>query len=80
MSISTQSRSWKVRTSRDLGMAVQELRHSRGLTQAELAEILQMDRTYLSKLEGQRSSIVLNRLLRILRYLGAEVTVTWSEE
>jgi transcriptional regulator with XRE-family HTH domain len=78
--MNTRTRTWRVRSSHDLGLAIKELRHSRKLEQREVADALGMDRSYLSRLEGGRRSILLDRILRVLRYLGAEVTLSWSED
>jgi len=71
------TRSWQVRRGTDLGLAIAEARRSKGLTQAELAEEIQVSRPYLTLMENGRSSRLLDHLLRALRRLGAEVTVTW---
>jgi predicted transcriptional regulator len=48
------------------------------LTQQELARQTQVPRTYLAKLEaGLITVTLLERVLRVLRRLGAEVTVTY---
>jgi transcriptional regulator with XRE-family HTH domain len=46
------------------------------LTQERLAQELGIDRSYLSELESGSSALVLQRALRALRRLGADVTVT----
>jgi transcriptional regulator with XRE-family HTH domain len=61
-------------------MAAKEIRLSRGLEQKTVAIALGMDPTYLSKLEsGKRSSFLIDRLLRVYRFYGAEVTITWAD-
>lgn len=70
-------RSWIVRTPEDLGRAIAGVRSERGLTQADLAELLAIDRSYLAGLESANgSTLALERALRALRRLGAEVTIT----
>ena len=76
----TPTRSYLVRRGADLGAAVAEVRHSRWLTQAELAAQLGVDRTYVAAMERGRSSRLIDHLLRALRRLGAEVTVTWPAD
>jgi len=76
----TSTRSYAVRRGADLGAAVAEARHSRGLTQAELAAQLGVDRTYVAAMERGRSSRLVDHLFRALRRLGAEVTVTWPAD
>jgi transcriptional regulator with XRE-family HTH domain len=46
------------------------------LTQAELAEQVAVDRSYLARLEAGATALLLDRSLRILRRLGATITVT----
>lgn len=54
-----------------------EVRRTRGLTQAELAERTGIQRSYVASLESGRTNRLIEHLLRTLRRLGAEVTVTW---
>lgn len=68
-----------VRTGADLGAALAEARRARSLTQQQLAESVNLDRTYLAKIEAGTSVQMLDRTLRLLRRLGAEVTVTLPE-
>ncbi len=65
-----------IRRAADLGRALAEVRTRRGLTQQQVAELAGMDRTYLSRLENDSSSVQLERALRALRRMGANVTVT----
>jgi transcriptional regulator with XRE-family HTH domain len=73
----TPPRSYSVRRGADLGAAIAEARRARGLTQAELAMQLGVDRTYVAAMERGRSNRLIDHLLRALRRLGAEVVVTW---
>ncbi|MBK8077840.1 MAG: helix-turn-helix transcriptional regulator [Kineosporiaceae bacterium] len=57
------------------GLAVATARAARGLTQQELADSLSIDRTYLARLESGLSTVLLERSLRLLRRLGAEIIV-----
>lgn len=72
-------RQMTVRTGADLGAALAEARRARSLTQQQLAESANLDRTYLAKIEAGTSVQMLDRTLRLLRRLGAEVTVTLPE-
>jgi transcriptional regulator with XRE-family HTH domain len=65
-----------VRTGADLGAALAEARRARSLTQQQLSVSANLDRTYLAKIEAGTSVQMLDRTLRLLRRLGAEVTVT----
>lgn len=70
------NRTARVRSARDLGAVVAEARQVRGWTQAELAERAGIERGYLSRIESGASVILLDRLFRLLRRLGVEVTAT----
>ncbi|HUP69045.1 MAG TPA: helix-turn-helix transcriptional regulator [Acidimicrobiales bacterium] len=72
-------RNWSVRSGEDMGRAIAEIRHERGLTQAELAAQGGLSRNWLAKLEAGRSTPVLDHLLRLLRRLGATVTITFED-
>lgn len=73
------TRTFTVRTGKDLGGAVREARMARELTQEELAEQAGLRRSYLAKMETGLSVVLLDRALRALRLLGAEVVVTLPE-
>jgi transcriptional regulator with XRE-family HTH domain len=71
------SSSWRIRTPADLGRAIAGARRERGLSQGTLADELGFRRSYLSELEtGGEATIALERTLRALRRLGADLTVT----
>jgi HTH-type transcriptional regulator/antitoxin HipB len=70
---------WSVRSGDDFGRAVAEIRRARGLTQAQLADQGGLSRVWLARLETGRSTAVLDHLMRLLRRLGATVTVTWED-
>lgn len=69
------SRQWIIHSPSDLGRAIAGVRAARGLTQVELAQQAGVDRTYLARLEAGASAMVLERVLRVLRRMGATVTV-----
>lgn len=69
-------REWAIRSAKDFGRAIAAIRVERGLTQAELAAQTGVSRHYLAQLERGVTALMLERLLRLLRRLGAEVTVT----
>lgn len=80
MQTNASGRTWTVRSSADLGRAVASARAARGLTQADLAEGAGINRSYLAALEQGASTLFLERALRVLRRLGATVTVTLPAE
>lgn len=72
-------RTFTVRTGKDLSRAVREARVSAGLTQEQLAQQAGLDRSYLAKMETGLTVVLLDRIVRTLRQLGAEVTVRLPE-
>jgi transcriptional regulator with XRE-family HTH domain len=77
--MTTSKQRWVIRSGADFGRAVAGLRTEQGLTQSELAERTGMSRHYLAQLERGVTALMLERVLRLLRRLGAEVTVTRTE-
>jgi HTH-type transcriptional regulator / antitoxin HipB len=73
------ARTFTVRTGKDLGGAVREARLATGLTQEQLAERAGLDRTYLARMESGLTVVLLDRVMRALRQLGAEVSVTFPD-
>ena len=67
----------QVRTASDLGLALTEARIAKGLTQAAVASATGIERSYLARMERITGLLLLDRALRVLRRLGAEVTVTF---
>jgi transcriptional regulator with XRE-family HTH domain len=68
---------WTVRAGADLGRAIGEVRAEQGLTQAQVADAVGISRGYLAQLETGKSGRLLDLLVRVLRRLGAEITVTF---
>lgn len=66
---------WVLRRGDDLGRALAGVRAARGMTQAEVAEATGVERTYLARLEAGATVVQVERSLRVLRRLGATVTV-----
>lgn len=66
---------FRIYTSASLGQAISHYRREAGLTQAELAELTGLQRSYLSELEGGKETKQLKRLLRVLRRLGVRMTL-----
>jgi transcriptional regulator with XRE-family HTH domain len=65
----------EIRRPQDLGLALSEARRAAGLTQAQLSNESGIERTYLARLEAGLSTLLLQRLLRLLRRLGARLVV-----
>lgn len=69
---------WTIRSAPDIGRAIAAIRGSSGLTQQDLAARVGLTRDYVAQIERGRTGRLLDHLLRILRRLGATVTITFE--
>lgn len=69
---------YRVRSGRDLGRVLRDVRAERGLTQQQLVEEvgLPFDRTRLARIEAGEGFQSLDRALSVLRRLGVDVYAT----
>lgn len=74
-SATTPGGAFRIYTPESLGAALRHFRRQAGLTQAELANRVGLNRTYLTDLEGGRETEQVRRLLSLLRELGVRVTL-----
>jgi HTH-type transcriptional regulator/antitoxin HipB len=58
-----------------IGPAIRRYRGEAGLTQAQLAEMAGLNRTYLSNLEQGKETEQMRRILRVLKLLGVRATL-----
>ncbi len=70
---------FRIYTPASLGDAIRHYRVSAGLTQAELAELAGIQRSYLSELESGKETQQLKRIFRVLRKLGIRMTLDEAE-
>ena len=70
----------RLRSPADVGLAVQQARLARGLSQTELAQELGVSQSAISEIETGSGTIYLRRLLGIARATGLELTATWEGE
>ncbi len=66
---------FRVYTPASLGTAIRHYRREAGLSQAELAELTGLNRTYLSDLEQGRETEQVKRILRVLKQLGVRMSL-----
>ena len=66
---------FRIYSPESFGAAIKHYRSEAGLTQAELAERVGLNRTYLSALERGHETEQVRRLLRVLKELGVRVTL-----
>ena len=76
----TNKASFRVYTPAALGTAIRHYRRQSGLSQAELADLTGLNRTYLSALEHGQETEQLRRLFRVLRQLGVQVSLERTED
>lgn len=70
----------RLRTPADFGLAVQQARLARGLTQNELAAELGVPQSTISEIEAGKSTIYLRRLLNIARLIGIDFAASWGDD
>lgn len=66
---------FRIYTPSSLGDAIRHYRNEAGLTQAQLAELAGLHRSYLSEMESGKETEQLRRLLRVLKQLGVRMTL-----
>jgi|GEM_PF-592612 len=62
----------------DIGLALQQARFARGLTQAELARELDVSQSAISELESGKSTIQMRRILEFAQLVGLELSASWD--
>lgn len=70
----------RLRAPADFGLALQQARLARGLTQVQLAEELDVPQSTISAIESGQSTIFLRRLLEMARTTGVDFTASWSDD
>jgi transcriptional regulator with XRE-family HTH domain len=73
------ARPFRIYTATSIGQAIRHYRKQAGLTQAEFAEQVGVDRTYLSRLERGQETEQLRRILAMLRQLGVKITLEHAD-
>lgn len=63
---------------RAFGLRVQQLRHERGWSQAELAGFAGLDRSYLAQIEAGKRNTGVGTVYRLAQGLGVEPAVLFS--
>ncbi len=69
-----------IRVGEDFGRTIAERRRGVNMSQSELADLAGLSTAYLSKIESGRTSSILEHELRILRRLGATITVEFTDD
>lgn len=55
-----------------IGLNLQNIRHSKGLSQEQLALTAEVDRSYISEIEHARSSVSADKIEQIAKALGVD--------
>ncbi|MER7607120.1 helix-turn-helix domain-containing protein [Nocardioides sp. NPDC127503] len=69
-----------LRVPADFGLALQQARLARGMTQADLAGEVDVPQSTISEIEAGKSTIFMRRLLDLMQATGVELTATWEDE
>ncbi len=78
MATSITERERAVRTPKEFGEALSEVRAHRNSTQAEVANLAGIDRSQLAHMEGGRAGRYLENVFAILGHLGAVMSISWN--
>jgi len=70
----------KLRSPADIGLAIQQARLARGLTQVELADQLGISQRSVSELESGKPTIWARRMFDLMRATGVELSAIWDSE
>lgn len=70
----------RLRSPADFGLAVQQARLARGLSQAQLAAELGVPQSTISEIESGKATIYLRRLLSIAGITGLEFAASWEDD
>jgi transcriptional regulator with XRE-family HTH domain len=70
---------FRIYTTASVGHAIRHYREQAGLTQAQLAELAGIDRSYLSRLERGDGTEQLRRVIALLRRLGVRATLQHAD-
>lgn len=70
----------RLRAPGDIGLAIQQARLARGLSQSDLAQQMGVPQSTISEMESGRSTIYLRRLLSLAKATGIEINATWEDD
>lgn len=76
---SPEEQPFRVYTAPSIGHAIRHYRKQAGLTQAELADLVGITQSYLSRLEQGHETEQVRRILAVLRQLGVRATLQHAD-
>lgn len=71
---------YHIRSAEDLGGVIADRRRTKQMSQSELAQTVNLSRDYLAQIETGRSSSVTRHTFRLLRRLGATITISFDDQ
>jgi transcriptional regulator with XRE-family HTH domain len=74
-----QEKPFRLYSAASVGPAIRSYREQAGLTQAQLAEMAGLNRSYLSDVEQGKETEQVRRILRILKLLGVRATLNKAD-
>jgi transcriptional regulator with XRE-family HTH domain len=74
-----ENQAYRVYTGASIGPAIRHYRLQAGLTQVDLADLVGLTPTYLSRLENGEGTEELRRIIRILKQLGVRMTLQYAD-
>jgi len=75
----TKEQPYRIYTAASIGPAIRHYRLEEGLTQVELADLVGLTPTYLSRLENGEGTEELRRVIRILKQLGVRMSLQHAD-
>lgn len=70
----------RLRVPADFGLAVQQSRLEKGLSQNELSAETDIRQSAISEIESGKATIYLRQLLEIARATGLEISASWGDD
>jgi transcriptional regulator with XRE-family HTH domain len=70
---------YRIYTGASIGPAIRHYRRQADLTQAQLADLVGLTPTYLSRLENGEGTEELRRIIRILKQLGVRMALQYAD-
>ncbi len=69
----------RLRTPGDIGLAIQQARLGRGLSQEQLAAATGLRQSVVSEIESGKSTIYLRQLLALAESAGVQFSASWTD-